>query len=75
MAVVQLLTSFMLGQSTFTLYHTEANGCIFFAAGVSDHMKYTVKMCLFANLQVLQCRLLFDYSSMRKILYIFESWP
>ena len=35
MRVVQLLTGFMLGQSTPISYHTEANGCIFFAAGVS----------------------------------------
>ena len=33
-AVVWLLTGFMLGQSTLISYHTEANGCIFFAAGV-----------------------------------------
>ena len=33
-AVVWLLTGFMLGQSTLILYHTEANGCIFFATGV-----------------------------------------
>ena len=33
-AVEQLLTGFMLGQSTPISYHTEANGCIFFAAGV-----------------------------------------
>ena len=34
-AVVWLLTGFMLGQSTLISYHTEANGYIFFAAGVS----------------------------------------
>ena len=34
-AVVWLLTGFMLGQSTLISYHTEANGCIFFAAGVN----------------------------------------
>ena len=33
-AVVWLLIGFMLGQSTLISYHTEANGCIFFAAGV-----------------------------------------
>ena len=33
-AVVWLLTGFMLGQSTPISYHTEANGCIFFAASV-----------------------------------------
>ena len=33
-AVVWLLTGFMLGQSTLISYHTEANGCIFFATGV-----------------------------------------
>ena len=33
-AVVWLLTGFMLGQSTLISYHTEANGCIFFAVGV-----------------------------------------
>ena len=33
-ALVWLLTGFMLGQSTLISYHTEANGCIFFAGGV-----------------------------------------
>ena len=33
-AVVWLLTGFMFDQSTLILHHTEANGCIFFAAGV-----------------------------------------
>ena len=33
-AEVWLLTGFMLGQSTLISYHTEANGYIFFAAGV-----------------------------------------
>ena len=33
-AVVWLLIGFMLGQSTLISYHTEANGYIFFAAGV-----------------------------------------
>ena len=29
-----ILTGFMLDQSTPVLYHTEANGCIFFVTGV-----------------------------------------
>ena len=33
-AVLWLLTGFMLGQSTLISYHTETNGCIFFAADV-----------------------------------------
>ena len=35
-AVLWLLAGFMLGQSTLFSYHTEANGCIFFAAGVFE---------------------------------------
>ena len=41
-AVVWLLTGFMLGQSTLISYHTEANGCIFFAAGVPSSWKSTI---------------------------------
>ena len=36
-AVVWLLTGSMLGQSTPISYHTEANGCIFFAVGVTPN--------------------------------------
>ena len=48
-AVVWLLTGFMLGQSTLISYHTEANGCIFFAAGVdgcllSSHLVLHIKL-------------------------------
>ena len=39
-AVVWLLTGFMLGQSTLISYHTEANGCIFFAAGVCTWIQH-----------------------------------
>ena len=38
MAVVCLFTGFMLGQSTLISYHTEVNGCIFFAAGVGTYL-------------------------------------
>ena len=39
-AVVWLLIGFMLSQSTPISYHTEANGCIFYAAGVSSQSNH-----------------------------------
>ena len=44
-AVVWLLTGFMLGQSTLISYHTEANGCIFFATGV-DFILWSIFLLL-----------------------------
>ena len=39
-AVIRLLKGFMLGQSTPISYHTQANGCIFFAPDVSQNLNY-----------------------------------
>ena len=50
-AVVWLLTGFILGQSTLTSYHTEANGYIFFAEGVNlkgscDYLSSATMYCV-----------------------------
>ena len=41
-SALQLLTCVMLAQSIPISYHTEANGCIFFAAGVVGMLKNTI---------------------------------
>ena len=41
----QLLTCFMLVQSTPISYHTEANGCIFFTAGVCKESIHEHEKC------------------------------
>ena len=63
-AVVWLLTGFMLGQSTLISYHTEANGCIFFASGVW-------------NLSIEKTRGATKWLQLykRKCLYVSLAWP
>ena len=58
-AVVWLLTGFMLGQSTLISYHTEANGCIFFAAGVfRDDFKHGLSLLKVPLFHIIQRPLL-----------------